>query len=93
MPITKSAIKRMRSNARKADRNTQILSRLHTLYKKFVKLTTANELEDARKNALVIVKEYDKAVTKGVIPKMRANRKKARIAQALNKLSAAQSSK
>ena len=84
MPQIKSAIKRMRSNEKKQIRNQQTLSRLKTLFKGFSKTVAAKDTEKAQKEARTLSKEYDKAASKGIIPKGRADRKKARIANALN---------
>ena len=86
MPITKSAIKRMRSNKTKFLRNQQVKSKIKTLFKNFTKTIEAKNVDQAQQEARIISKEYDKAASKGIIPKGRADRKKARLANALNKL-------
>lgn len=86
MPITKSAIKRMRSNKRKEAANIQIKSRLKTLFKKYTKLVTSKEVDAAKDAAQALCREYDKAASKNAIPKQRASRKKSRITRTLNKL-------
>ena len=43
---------------------------------------------EVRASAQVLVSKWDRAVSRGVVPKGRANRKKARIAGALAKLAA-----
>ena len=91
MPITKQAIKRMRSNERRAERNVLILSRIKTLYKTFAKHVAAKDVKAATEQGRLVVREYDAAASKGVIPKKRADRKKTRIANALNKLATANS--
>ena len=86
MPILKSPAKRMRSDAKRAARNLAVKTRLKTEYKRLIKLVKEKS-KDKDKNAQVLVSLYDKAVTHGAIPKARANRKKARIAQLLAKSS------
>ncbi len=87
MPITKSAIKRMRSDAKKRERNQAVLSRLKTLFKKYTKMIKENDTANASEFAKKLMGEYDKAASKGIIPKGRADRKKGRIQAALNKIS------
>jgi len=93
MPITKSAIKRMRSNKKKHMRNQHVTTKLNTLFKTFGKSVAAHDLEKAQLQARTVIRENDKAASKGIIPKQRANRKKARIAKTLQKLAAAHSNK
>ena len=93
MPITKSAIKRMKSDKKKHESNKKSLSQLKNLYKTFTKLLESKDIEKARLEAKNISKEYDKAASKGIIPRQRASRKKSRINKALNKLITANSNK
>jgi len=86
MPISKSAIKRMRSDEKKHARNQAALSELKTLNKKLTKLATDSP-EKAVELAKKLVSKYDRFVSKGAIPKGRANRKKSRIAKLVKKLS------
>ena len=89
MPITKSAMKRMRSNKKKHARNQTTLSRLKTLYKTYATLVADKDIEKAQVQARLLSREYDKAASKGIIPQRRAQRKKSRISKALHKLTAA----
>ena len=85
MPNIKSAIKRMRSDAKKHSRNLGVLSELRTLSKKLTAL--AGEPAKAKEVAQSLISRYDKAVTRGVIPQGRANRRKSRITHFLAKIS------
>ncbi len=85
MPNIKSAMKRMRSDAKKAARNQAALSELKTLSKKLNQ--AAAEPAKAKEIAARLVSCYDKAVTKGSIPRGRADRRKSRIAHFIAKLS------
>lgn len=78
MPNIRSAAKRMRSNVKKQIRNQATVSELKTLYKKLVELAKANVAE-AKEQARQLVSKLDKAVTRGIIPHGRADRKKSRI--------------
>ena len=84
MPNIKSAIKRMRSDAKKHANNQSMLSELHTLSKKLDQLST--EPAKAKEAAGELVSCYDKAVSRGIIPRGRADRRKSRIAHFLAKL-------
>ncbi|HOE69220.1 MAG TPA: 30S ribosomal protein S20 [Candidatus Omnitrophota bacterium] len=85
MPNIASAAKRMRSDAKKRARNQAVLSELKTLSKKLSQL--ASNPEKAKTTAAELVTRYDRAVSKGVIPRGRADRRKSRIAAFLSKLS------
>ncbi|MBU1862640.1 MAG: 30S ribosomal protein S20 [Candidatus Omnitrophica bacterium] len=93
MPITKSAITRMRSDKKKHARNIHVISRLKSLGKTYTTTLTTQDVEKAQAEALQLSKLLDKAASKGIIPMPRANRKKSRVAKALHKLVAAQSNK
>ena len=87
MPNIKSAIKRVKVNAKKNLRNRQVKSATKTAVKKFdialkTDVNTASALLACTSGAV------DRAAAKGVIHKNAANRKKARLARALNKASA-----
>lgn len=83
MPNIKSAIKRVKVSEKKNLRNRMIKSAMRTNVKKFATALNAGEanveLLSATQGAV------DKAAAKGVIHKNAANRKKARLAKALNK--------
>ena len=81
MPNIASAAKRIRSDARKRAKNQAVLSELKTLSKKLSQLE--KDPVKAKATAEQLVTCYDRAVTKGVIPRGRADRRKSRIAQFL----------
>ena len=83
MPNIKSAAKRMRSDAKKQARNQATLSELKSLNKKLVSLTEYAKAEEVGKEA---ISRYDRAVSNGIIPRGRADRRKSRITLFLNKL-------
>lgn len=85
MPVIKSAIKRMRSDERKAERNQTVRSELKTLYKKIVSLVSENP-EQAKSEAKLLVSKLDKAAEHNIIPKQRADRKKSRLAVLISKI-------
>jgi len=85
MPNTKSAIKRMKSDAKKRDNNQAVLSEIKTLKKKFKVLVQENKNDESKKAAQTLTAKLDKAVKNGTIPKTRADRNKSRIQLAINK--------
>ncbi len=82
MPNIPSAAKRMRSDTKKRTRNQAVLSELKTLDKKLRLL--AKDPEKAKTLAHQVISRYDQAVSKGTIPRGRADRKKSRILKFLN---------
>jgi small subunit ribosomal protein S20 len=84
MPILPSGAKRMRSDAKKRLKNLDTRSELKTLFKKLA-LLTSEKSKDVESKARELVSLFDKAVSRGIIPKGRADRKKARIAYLLKK--------
>ena len=83
MPVTKQAQRRMRSDMRKRDRNQPVLSKLKTLKKKCSQTSTP---EDTQKSVRTVSQVADKAASKGIIPKKRANRIKSRAAKRIHKV-------
>lgn len=75
----------MRSDAKKRARNQSVISELKTLSKK---LAAASEPAKAKEIAASLISRYDRAVSKGIIPRGRANRRKSRITKFVAKLSA-----
>ncbi len=86
MPNIKSAIKRVRVTRKKNLRNRMIKTAMRTSLKKFDVATAAGSADQQLLNATAA--SIDKAVSKGVIHKNAANRKKSRLAKRLNKAAA-----
>lgn len=87
MPNIKSAKKRVKINAVKALRNKSIKSALHTSIKKAdIAIATGAENKDEALKAAI--KSIDKAVTKGILHKNTAARKKSRLVLRSNKTAA-----
>lgn len=76
----------MRSDAKKHLRNQTALSELKTLSKKLLELKSSGA--EASQLSQRLISRYDRAVSKGIIPRKRADRKKARIVRFLAKLDA-----
>ncbi|GIP35867.1 30S ribosomal protein S20 [Paenibacillus sp. J2TS4] len=88
MPNIKSAIKRVATNEKRRLQNASQKSALRTAVKAFEQAADSNNVEAAQQTLQVAVKKLDKAVTKGLIHKNAANRKKSRLAKRFNQLSA-----
>ena len=85
MPNIKSAMKRIRSDKKKKERNQNMLSELKTMKKNLLKFQS--EPEKAKAHAAKMISRFDQAAGKGIIPKGRANRSKSRIQAFIAKLS------
>jgi len=80
----RSAIKRIRSSARKRERNRVFRSRARTLINKTRKLIAEGKIEEAREEAQLAIVALDKAAQKGIIHKNKAARSKSRLMKRLN---------
>ena len=79
MANTKSQIKRNRQNETRHQRNKSIRSELKTRAKHAVDAAEAGDATRAEELLKVAQKRFDMAVTKGVIHKNTASRRKARL--------------
>ena len=87
----KSALKRARQNDKRRERNNNLRSKAKTFVKKALEMVTSATTREAAVKALQEgERALQKAVSKGVLPKERASRKAARLAQAVNKKFATQ---
>lgn len=84
MANSKSAKKRVLINERNRVRNQAVKTRVKTMIKKVLAAVEAKEVEAAKAALTVAFKELDKAVTKGVLKKNTASRKKSRLAVKVN---------
>ena len=84
MPNIKSAMKRVKVNAKKNLRNRMVKSSVKTTLKKF-DAAVASEPQQAADLLNASFSALDKAVAKGVLHKNAASRKKARLAKRLAK--------
>jgi small subunit ribosomal protein S20 len=88
MANIKSAIKRVKTSEKRRLRNASQKSALRTAVKTFEQAAESNNLDNAKQALVNASKKLDKAVTKGLIHKNAANRKKSRLAKRLNALNA-----
>ena len=84
MPNTKSAERRMRSNERKHQHNRSVKSKLRRVEKDYRALVIAGKKAEAAKALPSVHSVLDKAVKSGVLTRPTVNRKKSRLAAALN---------
>ena len=87
MANSKSAKKRVIVAERNRVRNQAVKTRVKTMAKKVLATVEDQNLEAAKAALSIAYKELDKAVTKGIIKKNTASRKKARLAAKVNSLS------
>ena len=81
MANIKSALKRVKVSREQNLRNRMISSAVKTAIKKFDKALESKDEAAIEEAYTAAVSKVDKAVTKGVIPKNAANRKKAQLAK------------
>ena len=86
MPNIKAAMKRVKVTEKKNLRNRMMKSAMRTSVKKFDAAVTAGQVDAQLLSATSSA--VDRAVSKGVMSKNAANRKKARMAKAMNKVNA-----
>lgn len=86
MPNIKSAIKRVKTNEKRRALNASQKSALRTAVKAADSALVNNEVEAANAAIQTASQKLDKAVTKGLIHRNAAARKKSRLAKKLNAL-------
>ncbi len=89
MAIHKSVEKRARQNRVRNARNRALRSNLRTVVKKFRTLIEAKDLEGAEAGLPALYSVIDRAVTKGILHRNTAARKKSRLTASLRKVQAA----
>lgn len=85
MANIKSAIKRMRQNVKRRLANRQKMSRMRTEIKKFRRLLTEGQVDEARTLLPRVYAVIDRTAQKGVIHSNTASRYKARLTRTLNR--------
>ncbi len=85
MANTSSAIKRIRSNARKRQRNILVRSKVRTAVKEARSALSARA-EDGAEAVRSAVSELDRAAVKGVIHRRSAARRKSQLMKKLNSI-------
>ncbi|MFD2612695.1 30S ribosomal protein S20 [Paenibacillus gansuensis] len=90
MPNIKSAVKRVKTSEKRRLLNASHKSALRTAVKTADVALAGTDVETAKTALVNATKKLDKAVTKGLIHKNAAARKKSRLAKRLNALSVQQ---
>jgi len=85
MPITKSAKKALRQNAKRRIKNLIYKNKVKDLIKKIRFLASEKKSEEAKKLLSELYKTLDKSARVGVIKKNTASRKKSRLTKLCNK--------
>ncbi len=88
MANIKSAIKRAKTSEERRAHNASLKSDMRTAVKNAEALINNNDVENAKAALLAASKKLDKAVSKGLIHKNAAARKKSRLAKRLNAINA-----
>lgn len=86
MANIKSQIKRIKTNAARAERNRAHKSELRTAVRRFQEAAEVGDTAKAQEALQSASKKLDKAVTKGVIHQNKAANKKSAMAKQLNSL-------
>ncbi|PYI51859.1 30S ribosomal protein S20 [Paenibacillus flagellatus] len=86
MPNIKSAVKRVKTSEKRRLQNASQRSALRTSVKTFETAAASQNVESAKEALIAASKKLDKAVTKGLIHKNAAARKKSRLAKQFNSL-------
>lgn len=86
MSNIKSAEKRAKLSQQRNARNNAVKSSLKTAVKRFEKAISEKNMEQARQTIVLAIRLIDKAVTKGIVHKNTAARKKSRLQRKINQL-------
>ena len=79
MPNIKSAKKRVKTSAKKAENNNVITTKTKTSVKKFVKEVQNGNKDAATEKLNIAIKNIDKALSSGLIHENKAAREKSRL--------------
>ena len=86
MANSKSAMKRDRQNQKIRTRNRVWRTRLSTYCRKLEEKIEAGDLDGANAAYVEVSSQLDRAAKRGIVPKARASRKKARFARRVHAL-------
>jgi small subunit ribosomal protein S20 len=87
MPQRKCAVKSLRADKKRRLINIRLKNELKKALKNIQSLLAAKNAAEAKEAFKKVSSELDKAVSKGLLKKNQANRKKSRLAIRLNKIS------
>ncbi len=89
MPHSRSAAKSLRKSLKLRARNRAVKSHLKTRIKKFNAALASGSADEAAKQALMLQRSYDKAVSAGIVHKNNAARHVSAAQSKVHKLAAA----
>ena len=84
MPIKHAALKQIRKDRKRYQRNQAIRSELKTLTKRLLVLLKGQQLDEAKTLIRLVAKRYDHAASKGIVHRNTAARYKSRLMRRLN---------
>ncbi|MBI4343079.1 MAG: 30S ribosomal protein S20 [Candidatus Omnitrophica bacterium] len=87
MPIKHAALKQIRKDRKRRERNQALRSELKTVTKRLLSLLHAKKLEEAGQLIRVVAKKYDHAASRHIIHRNTAARYKSRLMRRLNSTS------
>ncbi len=88
MPIKHAALKQIRKDRKRSERNHAVRSELKTLSKRFFALVDGQRLDEAKALLPLVAKRYDHAASKGILHRNTASRFKSRLMRQLNRSTA-----
>lgn len=84
MPIKHAALKQIRKDRKRYQRNQAIRTELKSLTKRLLVLLKGRQLDEAKSLIRVVAKRYDHAASKGIVHRNTAARYKSRLMRRLN---------
>ena len=84
MPIKHAALKQIRQDRKRRERNQAVRSELKTMTKRLTALLNAQQLDEANTLIRKVAKQYDHAASTGIIHPNTAARHKSRLMRRLN---------
>lgn len=84
MPIKHAALKQIRKDLKRQQRNQAVRSELKTLTRRLLGLLKGQKLDEAKTLLQVVAKRFDRAASKGIIHPNTAARYKSRLARKLS---------
>ena len=84
MPIKHAALRQMRKDLKRQQRNQALRSELKTITKRLLGLLADKKNDEAKSLLKVLASKYDRATSRGLVHRNTAARYKSRLAKRLN---------
>jgi small subunit ribosomal protein S20 len=84
MPIKHSALKQVKKDRKRTQRNQAVRSQLKTVSRRLLGLLQARQLDQAQALLRELASQCDRAVSKGIVHRNAADRLKSRLARRVN---------